>query len=165
MFAEMMIKQFAEQFKEQLIETETELKSKLRYTVEVLPTLEYNSEKDTYKEGKETALCLWNPEGCISEEGFTEMIDKAENSGSSESKQMFSILESFGISSISEWLINHMETERKKQKADKYFFMLFLKTIQKKNKLTRKIRTETVGIFQMFTQTGNDYKTIQEFTV
>lgn len=156
------IKEFATGFKEGLIETQKRVKSPLRYTVEVLPILEYNFEQNTYKEGKETTLRLWNPKGCIQEDEFTELIDDAKNSDSSQAKEMFGLLNTFGISSVSEWLTGYIEGERKKEKADKYFFMLFLKDVEKKNKLTRKIRTKTVGIFQMIIQKNDTYKILQE---
>lgn len=159
------IKEFATGFKEGLIEAQKEIQSTLRYTVEVLPILEYNGEKNTYKESKETTLRLWNPNGCIQEDEFSELIDNAKNSDSSEANQMLGMLETFGISSISEWLTNYMEGERIKKKADKYFFMLFLQDVEKKHKITRKIRTKTVGIFQMIVQKEGAFNILQEQTV
>ena len=165
MFKQMIIKQFAEQFKEQLIKAQKENDTQLRYTVEVFPVLNYDDQTESYSESKETVLCLYTPKGCVSEGSFSDMIEDAENSDSSEVAQVFELLKSFEIGSISEWLTNYMETERKKHKADIYLFMMFLKDTVKKNPLTKKVRTKTVGIFQMLVQQNNQFRAIEEFTV
>lgn len=154
---EMLLPQFAKQFKTQLIELEKENQATFRLTLESMPMLQEDME--TIK--NRIFLRIWqkdeNTEGCVNEVLFSSMIEKAFTNP--QVQMVLSMLPN--EINVNSFLENYFVENQEEHKADRFFFMMSL--VDAKNKLTRKPIKK--GLFQMLVQTGSQFKVLQKFEV
>ncbi len=154
---DMLLPQFAKQFKTQLIELEKENQSTFRLTLESMPMLQQDMESIKHR----IFLRIWQKnetmEGCVNEVLFSSMIEKQL---SNPSVQMVLSMLPNQIN-INSFLEDYFTENKTKNKADKFFFMMSL--VDAKNKITRKPIKK--GLFQMLVQTGSQFKVLQKFEV
>lgn len=154
---QMLLPQFAKQFKTQLIELEKENNASFRLTLESMPMLQ--SDMETIK--NRLFLRIWQKsesvEGCVNESLFSSMIEQALSN-----PQVQMLLKMLPDEvNANTFLENYFEENKTENKADRFLFMMSL--VDSKNKITRKPTKK--GIFQMLVQTGSHFKVIQKFEV
>ncbi len=154
---EMLLPQFAKQFKTRLIELEKENQATFRLTMESMPMLQQDMESIKYR----VFLRFWQKdetiEGCVEEILISSVI---EQQLSNPQIQMYLKMMPQEIN-INSFLEDYFTENKTKNKADKFFFMMSL--VDAKNKITRKPIKK--GLFQMLVQTGSQFKVLQKFEV
>ncbi len=154
---QMLLPQFAKQFKTQLVELEKENNATFRLTLESLPMLQEDMESIKHR----IFLRIWKKdetmEGCVNEVPFSSMVNEAL---SNPQVQMVLAMLPEEIN-VNSFLENYFVENQTENKADRFLFMMSL--VDSKNKITRKVSRK--GIFQMLVQTGSQFKVLQKFEV